>query len=67
MRKRRDKSEWNRRTFEGKSPSEQAARSQPQDVRRPSISEIVERIRMLPPVESEVDAALLIRQQRDGR
>ncbi len=53
--------------LEGVSLSELAMRALEREVERPTVAEIAARIRRLPEVGCEVDAAALVRAERDRR
>lgn len=56
-----------RAALEGVTLSDFAMEALRRAVDRPTMQEIAARIRALPPVESEPDAAALIREDRDAR
>lgn len=56
-----------RAALEGLSLSDFALRALEREVSRPTLSELAARIRLLPDVDPEVAAAILVREERDAR
>ena len=56
-----------RAALEGMSLSDFARRALEREIARPTAAELAARIRLLPPVETEVAPAAMVREERDVR